>query len=386
MRKIAVVTGSRAEYGLLYWLLRDIEADPGMELLLVVTGMHLSVEFGLTCRRIEEDGFNISCRVDMLVSGDTPVTVTKSMGLGLIGFADALSQLKPDIMVVLGDRFEIMVAVQAAMVANIPIAHIHGGEVTEGAMDEAIRHSITKMADLHFVASDDYRRRVIQLGEQPDRVFNFGPAATDNILRLTLPDMEEIESKLGIRFGEASLLVTYHPETVNPGNLAADVDSLLQALREFDRATVIFTRANADPGGGYINDRINDFVRNSGGRAVCIDSPGQRVYLGLVRAVDSLVGNSSSGIIEAPLLGTPTVNIGDRQSGRTRGRSVIDCPADRLAIASAIRRAISSDFRRVAREVAAEWRGVSVAVKIKTVLRDHPLAGIKRKKFFDIAY
>lgn len=344
-RKICVVTGSRAEYGLLYWLLRDIAADPALSLQIVATGMHLSPEFGLTYQQIEADGFSIDAKVEMLLSADTPVAVTKSLGLGVIGFADAYSRLQPDIVVVLGDRFEILAAAQAAMLARIPIAHIHGGETSEGAFDEGIRHALTKMAHWHFVAAEPYRRRVVQMGEAPERVFNVGAPGLDHLRRTEFLTRSQLEQSLDMPLQNPVFLITYHPATLGERSPQWAMAELLAALSEFDEATVVFTYPNADTGGRVLRQAIEQFVQQFPGRMKGFTSLGQQRYLSLMRSADVIIGNSSSGLTEAPALRKATVNIGDRQKGRLKASSVIDAAEDREQIAAAIRLALSAQFQ-----------------------------------------
>ncbi|MBS3964066.1 MAG: UDP-N-acetylglucosamine 2-epimerase (hydrolyzing), partial [Methylomonas sp.] len=325
VRKICVVTGSRADYGLLYWLMKDIQADAGLELQLVATGMHLSPEFGSTWQQIAADGFNISHKVEMLLSSDTPVGISKAMGLSLIGFADALAALQPDIVVVLGDRFEIFAAAQAAMNLRIPLAHIHGGELSEGAVDDAIRHALTKLSHLHFTATETYRHRVIQLGEQPERVFNVGAPGLDNIHRLPLLDRAALEDSIGFRLGAKNFLVTFHPVTLEKQTAGEQFEALLQALDGFDDAHILFTHSNADADGRAMAGLIEAYRAKHPDRVAVFVSLGSVRYLSAMRHVDAVVGNSSSGIIEAPALGVATVNIGDRQRGRLCANSVIHC-------------------------------------------------------------
>ncbi len=339
-RRIAVITGTRAEYGLLSWLMKEIQADPELDLQLIVTGAHLSPEFGLTWSEIEADGFSLDARVEMLLSGDSPVAVTKSLGLGIIGFADALDRLKPHMLVILGDRYEMLGAAAAASFAGVPVAHIHGGEITLGAYDDAFRHAITKMSSLHFVAREEYRRRVIQMGESPETVFTVGPACADALLRQPLPTREELESSLGISLEDPLLLVTYHPETRSPVPSDRQIIELLAALGEIPEATVIFTGANADTDGRIINERAVEFCGACPGKRIFVQSLGRKRYWGVLAVVGAVVGNSSSGILEAPLLGTPVVNIGRRQEGRIRDPLVLDCPCGRDAIAASVRQAL----------------------------------------------
>jgi UDP-N-acetylglucosamine 2-epimerase (non-hydrolysing)/GDP/UDP-N,N'-diacetylbacillosamine 2-epimerase (hydrolysing) len=315
-RKICIVTGTRAEYGLLYWLMKEIQGDPDLELQTIATGMHLSPEFGLTYKKIEEDGFTINEKVEMLLSSDTPVGIAKSVGLGVIGFADALARQKPDIMVVLGDRFEILAAAQAAMIARIPIAHIHGGETTEGAIDEAIRHAVTKMAHFHFTAAEPYRRRIVQLGEAPERVMNYGAPGLDNIKKLKLLNRAAFEKAIKFSLGKMSFLVTYHPVTLSAANPDQSFKELTNALDQFPEAKIIFTKANADTAGRIINYNIEKYVKQNPQRAKVFTSMGQLLYLSAIKNMDIVIGNSSSGITEAPSFCKPTVNIGQRQRGR----------------------------------------------------------------------
>lgn len=319
-RKVCVVTGTRAEYGLLYWLMKEIQSDDEMELQLVVTGMHLSPEFGLTYKQIEEDGFRIDEKVEMLLSSDTAVGVVKSMGLATIGFADAFEKLNPDLLVILGDRFEMLVVAQVALITGIPIAHLHGGELTYGAYDDAIRHSITKMATWHFTSTEEYRRRVIQLGESPNRVWNVGALGIENILKLPLLSKSDVYSQLNLDDSKPLLLITFHPETNRD---VGGIYPLLTALNAYSNMNLVFTKANADNGGRFINEAIEQFTAQNE-HAYLFDSLGQLRYLSAVKHAEAVVGNSSSGLIEVPYLQTPTVNCGLRQEGRKKPSSVID--------------------------------------------------------------
>jgi GDP/UDP-N,N'-diacetylbacillosamine 2-epimerase (hydrolysing) len=379
-RKVCIVTGTRAEYGLLRGVMAGIRDSADATLQLLVTGAHLSPEFGLTYREIEADGFAIDAKVEMLLSADTASAVSKAMGLGMIGFADALDRLRPDIVVVLGDRYEIFAAAAAAMVAAVPIAHLHGGETTEGAIDEAIRHSVTKMAHLHFVAAEPYRRRVVQLGEQPDRVFLVGGLGVDAIARTAWLDRSALEADLDFSFGPRSLLITHHPVTLDPADSARQMSELLAALDELDETNLLFTMPNADAGSRELTRMIEDFVRTHG-NARAFASLGQRRYLSCMRLVDGVVGNSSSGLIEAPSLGVGTVNVGDRQKGRLRAASVIDCRTDRADIAAAIRRLFEPAFRASLASVENPYGDGGAGARIVEVLREHPLDGLIHKSF-----
>ncbi|MFA1737454.1 UDP-N-acetylglucosamine 2-epimerase [Lysinibacillus fusiformis] len=335
-RKICVVTGTRAEYGLLANLMHAIKQSADFELQLVVTGMHLSSEFGLTYKQIEEDGFVIDAKVEMLLSSDTATGVAKSIGLATIGFSDAFEKVKPDLLLILGDRFEMLAAAQTALVMQIPIAHIHGGECTFGAYDDAIRHSITKMASWHFTSTDTHRNRVIQLGEEPSSVWNVGAIGIENILKLPLLKKEKLYTDLQLNIDQPMFLITYHPET----NLQTDgIYALLEALNNYPNVNLVFTKANADNGGREINRAIEEFVSQRQNAKV-FDSLGQLRYLSTVKYADVVLGNSSSGLIEVPYLQTPTVNCGDRQAGRQKPSSVFDCTLESSTIEKAIEKAL----------------------------------------------
>ncbi len=383
-RTIGVVTGTRADYGLLYWLMKELQSDQDLNLQVIATGMHLSPEFGLTYRVIEEDGFTIAASVEMLLSSDTAVGIAKSIGLGVIGFADALDRLRPDILVLLGDRYEILAAAQAALTARIPIAHLHGGEVTEGAIDDGMRHAITKMAHLHFVAAEPYRRRVIQLGEQPDTVFTVGAPGLDAVTRLKLLERKELENEAGFALGPINFLVTYHPATLGAATPGQAMQALLDALDYFPEAHIIFTRPNADTAGRVISSMIDDYVECHKDRTAVFTSLGQLRYLSAVKLVDVVIGNSSSGIIEAPAFKTPTVNIGERQTGRLKAASVLNCNEETVAIVAAIRTALSREFRETLPGVVPPYGMGEASVKIKENLKAVNLDGITRKRFYDL--
>lgn len=345
-RKICVVTGTRAEYGLLRGVIDGIAKSPLLELQLISTGMHLSPEFGLTIYEIEADGYRIDRKVEMLLSSDTPVGITKSMGLGMIGFADALAELKPDLLLVLGDRFEIFAAASAALIARIPIAHIHGGELTEGAFDDAIRHSITKMAHFHFVAAEEYRQRVIQMGEHPDRVFLVGGLGVDAIKRLKLLDRYELEEALNFKLGRRNLLITFHPVTLEHNTSSYQMRELLAALDDLKDTNLIFTMPNADTDGRVLFSLIHDFC-STRSNAKAFASLGQLLYFSCIQHVDGVVGNSSSGLAEVPSFKKGTVNIGNRQKGRLKSTSVIDCEPERYAISTALKRLFAPQFHHI---------------------------------------
>jgi len=381
-RKICVVTGSRADYGLLCWLMKEVQADARMQLQVVATGMHMSPEFGLTFKDIEADGFHIDEKVEMLLSSDTPTGIAKSIGLGAIGMADALARLQPDIVVLLGDRFETFAAAQAALVARIPIAHLHGGETTEGTIDEAFRHAITKMSHLHFTSTEEYRERVIQLGEDPQRVFNFGAAAMDNLSRLPLLDRAALETALGFRLGKRNLLVTFHPVTLENASASLQFEALLQTLEELEDCHLILTKPNADTDGRIIGGMIDTFAAKHKERTAAFTSLGQLRYLSTMRLVDGVVGNSSSGLIEAPSFRIGTVNIGDRQKGRVKADSVIDCTPDKKSIQAALRQLFSERFRQSLPAVLNPYGDGPVAQKIAHVLATLSLEGLLKKSFY----
>lgn len=382
-RKVCVVTGTRAEFGLLRWLMEQVQADPVLELQVVATGMHLSHEFGLTYCEIEQAGFAIDAKVEMLVSADTSTAVTKSMGLGLIGYADAYARLAPDLIVVLGDRFEIFAAVAAALIAGIPVAHLHGGETTEGAFDEAIRHSITKMSHLHFVAAEDYRRRVIQLGEQPDRVFLVGGLGIDAIKRTKLLEREALETSIDFKLGKRNLLVTFHPVTLEGKNATLQMAELLAALDGLSDTHLIFTMPNADTGGREISGMVDSFVATHPNARVYA-SLGQMRYLSCMKLVDGVVGNSSSGLTEAPSMGVGTVNIGDRQKGRLSATSVIHCEPNQASIRQALRKLYEPSFRSSLAKTVNPYGSGGASEKIVAVLRDHALDKLLKKSFFNL--
>ncbi len=393
--KICVVSGSRAEYGILYPLLKEIKSRGEWELQIVATGMHLSPEFGLTYREIEKDGFRINDKVEMLFSSDTDTGIAKSIGAGIMGLADSFKVLKPDLLIILGDRFEIFSAAIAAFTAKIPIAHLHGGELTEGVIDDAIRHSITKMSFLHFVSTQEYRKRVIRLGESPGRVFNVGALAIDNILNTRLVVRKELEKELGFlvpkvssymvfKFGKKNLLVTFHPATLENNSAEKQFKELTLALDLFEDCKCIFTKSNADSNGRIINKLIDEYVVRNPGRTKAFVSLGRLRYLSVLRLVDAVLGNSSSGIIEAPSFGKPTVNVGDRQKGRIRSESVIDCAPETKAIAAALKKALSGEFQALCKKVKNPYGKGNTAKNIYRIISSK-IKGIKnvKKRFYD---
>ena len=382
MRKICVITGTRAEDGLLRWVMQGIQDDSELSLQIIATGMHLSPEFGLTFQAIEKDGFQINSKIEMLTSSDTPVGIAKSMGLGMIGFADALNELKPDLILVLGDRFEIFSAVSAALVARIPVAHLHGGEATEGLIDEAIRHAITKMSHLHFVAAEAYRQRVIQLGEQPDRVFLVGGLGIDNINRLQLLDRDALEDSLDFKLGPKNLLITFHPVTLETATAADQMAELLSALADLQDTHLIFTMPNADTDGRVLIKMVEEFVaRHPEARAYT--TLGQLRYLSCVANVDGVVGNSSSGIAEVPSFKKGTINIGDRQRGRLQATSIINCDPNREAISAALDKLYSASFQESLNRATNPYGNGGASEAIVSVIKSVALSGLLKKRFYD---
>ncbi len=383
-RKICVITGGRAEYGLLRPLLEELRGDTCLCLQLIVTGMHLSSEFGFTYREIENDGFIINKKVDMRLKVDTSAGILKSMGFALSGFAKAYKELTPDIIVVLGDRYEIFSAVVAAYVSRIPVAHIHGGESTEGVFDEGFRHSITKMSYLHFSSTEKYRTRIIQLGESPERVFNVGAIGLDNIKKLKLLPKSELERALKFEFKKHNLLVTFHPVTLEHNTSKEQFKNLLEVLDGLKKTALIFTKANADTGGRIINSMIDKYVLKNRNKASAFTSMGQIRYLSTMKFVDAVVGNSSSGIIEAPSFKIGTINIGDRQKGRLKLKSVIDCQPEKMAIKTAIKKLYSLQFQGILKNVTNQYGDGKAAERIKDILKHANLTNTFKKSFYDV--
>lgn len=383
-RRVAVVTGTRADYGLLYWLIHDLHQSSDFELQLLVTGMHLMPRFGHTVEVIEQDGFPIAAKVDLALNSDAPDAVARAIGTGTAEFADVLATLSPDWVVILGDRFEALAAAIAAYTQRIPIVHLHGGEITEGALDDGYRHAITKLAALHLTAAEPYRRRVVQMGESPERTFVVGAPGLEHLVRTPLMSRTELERALELTLGEASFLVTFHPATLEEGDPAEQCRELLAALDAFPRARVIFTLPNADPGGRAIISVLEDYVQLHPDRCRLFPSLGQQRYLSLLHCVSAVVGNSSSGLIEAPSAGCATVNIGDRQRGRLRAASVIDCAPRRHEIEAALRRVLDPDFRAGLSGVRNPYGDGRVAARILHILRHTNPSAVVRKSFYDL--
>lgn len=383
MKKIAVFTGTRAEYGLLYWLLKDIQSDEDLELQLLVSGTHLSPEFGNTYTEIEQDGFAIDEKVEILLSSNTPIGVAKSMGLGVLGFADALGRLKPDVLVILGDRYEALAAAQTAMILRIPIVHLHGGEITEGAYDDAIRHAITKLSYIHCTSTDEYRNRVIQLGEAPERVKNVGAIGLDHLSRSQLMTLDELSESLCFTLVKPFLLVTYHPVTLADEEPESSFQALLDSLDEFTDYQIILTYPNADDGGRSIIPLLENYAKNNPSRVLAIQSLGQKRYLSAVKHSAAVIGNSSSGIIEVPSFDVATINIGVRQKGRLSAKSVIDCSPIKNEIVKAINTGINKLYKINGEDIFNPYGKGDASGQIVTLLKELNMNPLK--SFFDLS-
>ena len=382
-RTLAVVTGSRAEYSLYRPILHAIQSAPGLTLRLMVCGMHLSDRYGMTVRRIEQDGFPVAERIETLSDADTPEAIGQAIGRGVAGFANAFGRSRPDMLLLLGDRYDMLAAASAALAFALPIAHVHGGELTEALIDDAIRHSLTKMSHLHFVAAERYRERVIQLGEQPDRVIVSGAPGLDTVLTTRPTPRAELERRIGLSFDQAPLLVTFHPVTLEYSEVGTQIDALLAALAEV-RRPIVFTYPNADTAGMQVIAAIETFVAAHANARVVKDL-GAADYFGMMAASAAMVGNSSSGIIEAPSFALPVVNIGNRQRGRLRAANVIDCETETRAIAEAIARATAPDFRAKLQGMVNPYGDGHAAERIVRVLQTISLDGdLVKKRFFDL--
>lgn len=385
MRKVCIFTGTRAEYGIMSRLFSLIDNDADLQLQIIATNMHLSPEFGLTYKEIEADGFHIDKKVEMLLSSDTPNGTIKSMGLALIGFADALGDLKPDVAVILGDRYEMLAAAEACLIYKIPIAHLYGGEITEGAYDDAIRHCISKLSHLHFTSTEEYRNRVIQLGESPNRVKYVGALGVDNIRNEEIMSLEELEDSLNFKLGDKFLLVTFHPVTMENATAAEQCDSLLKALSEINsNYQLLFTLPNSDTDGRVIIQKIKDYVSAHSDKAFAITSLGKRRYYSALKFATAVVGNSSSGLVEAPSFHIPTLNIGNRQQGRTRGESVIDVVATYEGIREGLNIALSTDFINRAKNAHNPYEKENTLLEIFNTIKTYPLEGLIKKHFYDL--
>lgn len=383
--KVCVITGTRAEYGLLYWLLKEIESDKDFELQLIVTGMHLSKEFGSTYKEIEKD-FKIKKKIAIQVSSDADIEISKSMGLAQISFAETFEEIKPDVVVILGDRYEIFSAATASMMARIPIAHIHGGESTEGVIDEAIRHSLSKMSHLHFTATEEYKNRVIQLGEHPNRVFNIGGMGIENINRLKLLSKDEFEKAINFKLNKKNLLITFHPVTLEKKTSQVHFQELLDAIDELEDTNYIFTKANSDSDGKIINKMIDKYVSKNMHRSVAFSSLGQLRYLSSMCHVDAIIGNSSSGITEAPSFKIGTINIGERQKGRIKASSVIDCSPHQESIKNALKYLYSNKFQTLLKKTENPYGKGNSSKKVVKVLKTKLDENLLKKSFYNLNF
>ena len=380
--KVAVFTGTRAEYGLLYWLLKDIKNDSSLELQLLVSGTHLSPEFGNTIHEIEKDGFTADEKIEILLSSDTPVGIAKSMGLGVLSYADALDRLRPNIIVVLGDRFEALAVAQTSMILRIPILHLHGGEITEGAYDDSIRHAITKLSYLHATATEDYKKRVIQLGESPNRVFNVGAIGLDHISRSKFMSIDELSNSLNFKIDSDYMIVTYHPVTLAKEPPKITFKNLLRALDHFKNYQIIFTYPNADDGGRKIIQLIQEYTESDSKRLFSIPSLGHHRYLSAVKHASVVIGNSSSGIIETPAFRTPAVNIGARQNGRLSAESILNSSIEESSIVKAITSSLNTDYKNTKIQINNPYGQGNTSQKIIKIIKSFSFEPVK--EFYNI--
>lgn len=386
MRKICVITGTRAEFGLLSGLMRLIQQSDLTQLQVIATNMHLSPRYGNTYKEIEEAGFAIDYKVPILddAAADNASETLRVMSRAITGFAEAYDALQPDLIVVLGDRFEILAAVESALIKQIPVAHIHGGELTLGAYDDAIRHSITKMSHLHFTSTEEYRHRVIQLGEQPEQVWYVGALGVENIKNIPLLNKEEIEENLKFEISNQTILVTYHPVTLANGDGKKDIDAFLDALDEFPDLRIIFTMPNSDNGSNVIRETIEEYVSRNTTRACAHTSLGVKRYLSVMKHCTAVVGNSSSGILETPSFHIPTLDIGSRQGGRIAADSVWHCGTDSQSIVDGLKHILSAEFRQIATAASNPYEKEGTAEYIFNVISSYPLEGIMQKHFYDL--
>lgn len=385
MRRICVFTGTRAEYGILSNLMRLIDQDDDLQLQIIATNMHLSPEFGLTYREIEQDGFTIDKKVEMLLSSDTSVGTLKSMGLAIIGFADAVDELKPDLAIILGDRYEMLAAAQSCMISRVPIVHLYGGEITEGAYDDSIRHAITKLSNLHFTSTEEYRNRVIQMGEQPERVFHVGALGIDNILNEEIMPLSELESSICFGLGRKFLLVTFHPVTMEQGTAFQQCTSLLRALEEvMPEYKILFTLPNSDTDSRDIFKLIQEFVAEHPNDSIAVNSLGKKRYFSALKYASAVVGNSSSGLVEAPSMLIPTLNIGNRQKGRCRGASVVDCEATYDSIREGLSKVLSIEMTEIAETSENPYYREGTLDGIFNIVKEYPLEDLSIKTFYNI--
>lgn len=384
MRKICVITGTRAEYGLLSRLMRLVANSSDCQLQVIATNMHLLPEYGNTYQEIEADGFRIDAKVYMYKSSDDSLGIVESMAEEMSGMNKALAALRPDLVVILGDRYEMLVAAQVAMLHRIPVAHLYGGDITEGAYDDSIRHCITKLSHLHFTSTEEYRQRVIQLGEQPDRVYYVGSLGVENIRKMPLLNQSELEEWVGISFDKPIVLATYHPVTLGCRTPMEDILDFLSALDEFPHLQVIFTMPNSDQGGDLIREAILRYCANNSERCKAFPSLGVKRYLSLMRYAVAVVGNSSSGLVEVPSVHIPTLNIGDRQKGRARSLSVIDCQSDKASVVEGLKKVLSDEQFQLSRYAQNPYEKAGTAQSIFDVISTHPLESLTQKSFYNI--
>lgn len=384
MRKICVVTGTRAEYGLLSRLMRLIDESADCQLQVIATNMHLLPEYGNTYQEIERDGFHIDAKVPMKKLSDDIYGVIDSMAEEMKGMNEVFFQLNPDMVVILGDRYEMLVTATVAMLQRIPIAHLHGGEISEGAIDDSIRHAITKMSYLHFTSTEEYRRRVIQLGEHPNRVFYVGAIGVENLKTIPLLSKQDLEDSLNFTFDRETILVTYHPVTLGNRLPKDEIDDFLSALGAFPRLKVLFTMPNSDQGGDIIRQTIDTYCLMHPNRCKCYSSLGLKRYLSALQYVEAVVGNSSSGILEVPSAHIPTLNIGDRQKGRVHGNSVLDCASDKESIVKGLAMVLSSSFKEVALKTFNPYEKANTAQSVFDVISTYPLDKLKQKSFYNL--
>ena len=383
MKKVAIITGTRAEYGLLRPLIKAISEDCELKLLLIASGMHLSEVFGYTYEEIEADGFFIDRKVEDHLSGDSALAITKALGIGMIGFSEAFDELDPDLVIVLGDRSEILAAVIAAMIKGIPTAHLHGGESTEGAYDESIRHAITKMSFLHFTSTELYRKRVIQLGESPDRVFNVGAIGVDSIKKIKLLSRVEFEKSICFKLKKYNIIITFHPVTLEKSTAKKQFSELLKAVDKLENTSLIFTKPNSDKDGYIIIKMIDEYVALNPEKAISFISMGQLRYLSALKYIDVVVGNSSSGIYEAPIFHKPTINIGDRQKGRFMPISVINCKPFLKDIDKAFKLAFNKEFNNSIKSQKSMFGNGTATQQIIETIKSYKIEGVK-KSFYDL--
>lgn len=384
MKKICIVSGTRAEYGLLKPLMQELEQSPHFKLQIIATAAHLAPEFDSTYQLIEKDGFLIDEKVEMLLSADTGTSIAKSMGVGMIGYADALKRLQPDALVILGDRYEMLAVASTASVLKIPIIHLHGGEITEGAYDDAFRHAITKLSHLHFTSTETHRKRVIQMGEQPENAHNVGAIGIDNIRQLSLLSKEELEKELNLKFLKYNYQVTFHPETLSEISAKEQFQVLLNAIENDKNSFFVFTKANADTDGRIINQMIDAFVKEHPQNAKAFSTLGSLRFLSVLKLSDGIIGNSSSGIVEAPSLGIPTINIGNRQKGRTQSKSVINVEVNAVKILEALQQTKNESFIGSLNGIENPYGNGNTTAKIMKVLSQTDFSLLKTKKFYDL--